>query len=158
MLSQAGAEGMAVQWRHEMTWSEGCITADVASTAQLTHQSMQGTTASNPSVQDSNCEHHITPPSASHSGEQRSQPFSTAGIHLFPVYQVRPSHNLFFKITMPTFNLTCNGYLHFSFFLSYTSHTCLQQDFMDKYKIQIMKVYCKNAGTLLQTRDKLAPP
>lgn len=59
---------------------------------------------------------------------------------------------------MPTYNLTCNGYLHFSFLLSYVSQICLEQDFMDKYKIQIMKVYCENAGTLLWTRDKLAPP
>lgn len=24
-------EGMVMQWKHEMTWSEGCITADVVS-------------------------------------------------------------------------------------------------------------------------------
>lgn len=161
-------EGMVMQWKHEMTWSEGCITADVISKLSwgLTHQSMQGTIASCSSVQGSQCENRNTPlpshqqgerPSASHSIRRTRIPALLNSRHMFissPLDRAKPQRFL----QNHDGYLTYNGYLHFSFLLSYTSHTCREQDFMDKYKIQIIKVYCKNVGTLLQTWDKLAPP
>lgn len=127
---------------------------------------MQNTTANCPSVQGSQCGHHTTPapshqqgeaPSASHSVRRTKVPALLNGRHMFissPLGRAKPQYFL----QNHDVYLTCNGYLHFSFLLSYTSHPCLEQDFMDKYKIQIMKAYCKNAGALLRTRDMLAPP
>lgn len=166
MSSQARVEGMAMQWRHEMTWSGGCITADVVSTVQLRANTLKyaGCYCQLPFCPGWPrwASHHPTSPVISkvkspqlptQSGEQGYQLFSTAATHLFPVQLLYLLQN-----HDAHYNSACNGYLPFSFLLSYASHTCLEQDFMDKYKIQIMKVYCKNAGTLLRTQDKPAPP